>query len=635
MTEVKNKPLVSVIIPTYNRKEIISRSIQSVLNQTYENIELIIVDDGSTDGTKEFVLEKYGDAVVYVENQRKKGPSGARNYGTEIAKGEYIAFQDSDDEWSADKLEKQMAVLLANADMKMVYCKISCYWEGKFFWDIPSTKIPVEQKQGNLFPYLILYPLIGTPTMVLEKAAFISVGKFEETLGAFVDYEFSIRFSHEFLIGFAEDTYVKVYDSEGSVSKRWKEIVKTQVYIFQKWYAEYASLNLLRRKIALIIKSADEYGCKEFAIEELKKVHQISESQELYSVLEYLELGDESAYYKFKAEDKEKIIRIKDIIDRLYHRLEKCGMPWNANIEEALYKIIENLESFTEIYSSDHLRKTMKQMMNINDVMNLADGLTLLNKMSKVCDAILLHIEENMFQCNVCKNNVFFQPNYSERVRKQNGFVYWNAKVYLQSKRNYRCPVCKSTDRDRLIIAFLDMVRAENGETLQMLQIAPAPSVERYALSRSDICYESMDLAMPNVTFQADLQNTYMVEDETYDIIVCSHVLEHVQDDLQAMRELYRILKPQGVCIVLVPLFVGIMATDEQWGCTEEENWRRFGKGDRCRLYGKEDFIKRLDKVGFHVNELGKEWFGEEFYQRCGFDEYSILYVATKEMELI
>lgn len=96
---MKNKPLVSVIIPTYNRKETISRSIQSVLNQTYENIEVIVVDDGSTDGTKEYVLEKYIDAVVYVENQRKKGPSGARNYGVQIANGEYIAFQDSDDEW--------------------------------------------------------------------------------------------------------------------------------------------------------------------------------------------------------------------------------------------------------------------------------------------------------------------------------------------------------------------------------------------------------------------------------------------------------------------------------------------------------------------------------------------------------
>ena len=340
---------------------------------------------------------------------------------------------------------------------------------------------------------------------------------------------------------------------------------------------------------------------------------------------------------KFKVEGKEKIVHIRDMVDRLYHRLERFELSWNANIEEALYSVVESLKDYTEIYDLDQMWESIKQTMNVDDVKNLADGLTLVNKILKVCDTLLLYIENNMFQCNVCKNDVFFLPDSScdELMRKQSGFMYWNAKYQLQSKRNYKCPVCKSRDRDRLIIAFLEMVRAEKEETLRMLHVAPAPSVEDYALSRADIHYESMDLKMPNVTFQADLQNIFMVEDETYDIIVCSHVLEHVQDDIQAMNELHRILKPQGVCVVLVPLLVGKMDTDEQWGCTEEENWRCFGQGDHSRLYGKKDFTKRLDEVGFHVNELGKEWFGEEFYQKCGFDDDSLLYVATKEIELV
>ena len=599
---IEDMPLVSVIIPTYNRKETISRSIQSVLNQTYENVEIIVVDDGSTDGTKEHILEKYGDTVVYVENHRKKGPSGARNYGVQIANGKYIAFQDSDDEWNEKKLEKQMEILLTNTDIKMVYCEVARYREEEFLGTRPNSQMPIEQKQGALFSYLILNPLIGTPTMTVEKEAFISIGGFAETLGAAEDYEFSIRFSHEFLIGFAKDTYVKAYDSEGSVNKKWKEKIEAQIYIFQKWYAEYASLNLLRHKLALIIYEADCYGRRMFAIEELKKVHQISESQELYSALENLEFDDASADNKFKVEGKEKIIHIKDTMDRLYHKLEMCEIPWNANIGEVLYSVIESLKDYTEMYGLDQLRESIKQTMNGDDIKNLADGLVLIQEILKVCDVILAYIEEHMHWCNVCKNDVFFlpiPPDY-EKMRRQNGFMYWNAEFQLESKDNYTCPVCKSKDRDRLIIAFLEMIQAENEERLRMLQVAPSPAIENYALDRTDISYESTDLLMSNVTFQADLQNMNMAEDETYDIIVCAHVLGHAEDELQAMRELYRILKPQGVCIVLAPMLV-----------------------------------RKMDKVGFHVNELGKEWFGEEFYQRCGFDEYSILYVATKEIELI
>lgn len=240
-------------------------------------------------------------------------------------------------------------------------------------------------------------------------------------------------------------------------------------------------------------------------------------------------------------------------------------------------------------------------------------------------------------RCNACGSDVFFNPipTHYETKRKKYGFLYWNADFQLESKENYECPVCEAYDRERLMIAFLEEVQAERGEKLRMLHIAPSPAMERYALGREDIRYESTDLMMPDVTFQADLQHMDMVEDETYDIIVCSHVLEHVEDDARAMSELYRMLKPEGVCLVLVPLIAGKQDTEEQWGCSEEENWRRFGQWDHSRLYGRNDFIRRLQEAGFYVNELGKEWFGEDFYQHHGFDDLSILYVATRDIRLV
>lgn len=178
---------------------------------------------------------------------------------------------------------------------------------------------------------------------------------------------------------------------------------------------------------------------------------------------------------------------------------------------------------------------------------------------------------------------------------------------------------------------FCSYIKSENNQKIKVLQIAPDSVIERYLRAREDVIYESTDLYMDNVTFKADIQKMDMVDSNYYDLVICTHVLEHVKDDISAMKELYRILKAEGLCIVLVPLIVGLENTDEQWGCSEEENWHRFGQGDHCRLYARDDFMKRLEAVGFQVNELGEKWFGADLYKKCGFDRNSILYVLSKQ----
>lgn len=181
------------------------------------------------------------------------------------------------------------------------------------------------------------------------------------------------------------------------------------------------------------------------------------------------------------------------------------------------------------------------------------------------------------------------------------------------------------------MIAFLQDIRPEGDEKIKMLHIAPSEVLEKWAKEQDYIDYESTDLEMQGVSFLADIQDMHMVPDETYDIVICSHVLEHVEDDRKAMAELCRITKSKGLCIVLVPLMVGLEQTDEEWGCSQDENWKRFGQHDHCRLYAVSDFVSRLQESGFYVTEIGEDWFGKAFYEECGFDEYSILYVATKE----
>lgn len=107
--EIK-EPTVSIIIPTYNRSKTIKRSINSVLYQTYDDFEIIVIDDGSSDGTDKVIKEFNDSRIKYVRHELNRGASAARNTGIKLSRGKYIAFQDSDDVWVPDKLEKQMNV---------------------------------------------------------------------------------------------------------------------------------------------------------------------------------------------------------------------------------------------------------------------------------------------------------------------------------------------------------------------------------------------------------------------------------------------------------------------------------------------------------------------------------------------
>jgi len=117
---IQQDPLVSIVIPTYNYGNFVSEAVDSALAQTYNNIEVIVVDDGSTDNTKD-VLVKYNESIRYIHKENAGLPA-ARNTGIEQAKGEYIAFLDSDDQWLADKVELQMEIFKSNDQVGLVSC---------------------------------------------------------------------------------------------------------------------------------------------------------------------------------------------------------------------------------------------------------------------------------------------------------------------------------------------------------------------------------------------------------------------------------------------------------------------------------------------------------------------------------
>lgn len=226
-------PIVSIIIPTYNRANLIGKSIDSVLNQTFKDFEVIIVDDGSTDDTKN-VVESFNDIrIIYIRNKKNKGACFARNIGIKIAKGEFIAFQDSDDEWLPKKLEKQINVFKTLPQENIVY---TGFWKIK---DDKKTYIPlnrVKQKEGNIYKELLKGNFISTQTLLVRKKCFEKSGIFDENLPRFQDWELVLRLSKYYNFKFIDKPLVLCYFTAKSISTDSDALLKAFKTIEEKYF---------------------------------------------------------------------------------------------------------------------------------------------------------------------------------------------------------------------------------------------------------------------------------------------------------------------------------------------------------------------------------------------------------------
>ena len=188
-------PLISVIIPTYNRADTLLDAIRSVLSQTYNNIELIVVDDGSTDGTAE-IIEVFSDQVISLKTLKNSGACAARNLGLEVSSAEYVAFLDSDDLWLPNKLEEQLAVLLS---LPPEYCGVYSGYTRSRMNDHQCRGLDVVPR-SEVTPSQILgrNTIGGMSCALLRKSAVMQVGAFDESLPASQDWDLWIRLLDQF-----------------------------------------------------------------------------------------------------------------------------------------------------------------------------------------------------------------------------------------------------------------------------------------------------------------------------------------------------------------------------------------------------------------------------------------------------
>ena len=227
-------PAISVVLPTYNRALTLERAIDSVLNQTFADFELVVIDDGSTDRT-DLVLGKYASrGDVKILSTPHRGCSAARNIGISSSRGRYVAFQDSDDQWEPRKLETAMAALEGTGP------EIGVFYSDMLLV-LPDGRSDVlkspEVKQGVLVDERTLdYQVrcIGIQSAVIKRECFLETGCFDEALPRFIDLDLLIRLSDRFQFVRSPEVLVKYFIGDG-ISVNRPALVAARRHLLHKY----------------------------------------------------------------------------------------------------------------------------------------------------------------------------------------------------------------------------------------------------------------------------------------------------------------------------------------------------------------------------------------------------------------
>lgn len=217
---LKKNKLVSVIIPTYNRREFLEETILSAVKQTYIEIEILVIDDGSTDNYAESICKKFDNCKYYYK--KNGGVSSARNYGIEKANGSFIAFLDDDDLWKENKIELQVNLLNKNRTVSCIHSAAMVINEkgvstGKI---IGASKLKAHKRSGYVFWNALSVWLVKAPTPLIRKSVFKTDMMFDETLKAGEDADFYQRLFYRHTVLYLSEplAYYREYDDSRRLS---------------------------------------------------------------------------------------------------------------------------------------------------------------------------------------------------------------------------------------------------------------------------------------------------------------------------------------------------------------------------------------------------------------------------------
>jgi len=511
---MKYTPKVSILIPAYNRPHYLDVALKSALNQTYENIEIVISDDSTTNDVQDMVqtyLREHSN-IIYHRNEK---PLVGENYNKclELSSGEYINFLMDDDVFHPEKIERMVPYLLDYPHVTLVTSYRKYIDEDGNELPDDAGNAPIAQNDsilngrelGNLI-LSKLFNLIGEPTTVLFRRS---------------------------------------------------DLVEWGTY---KGKNHYVFLNDLAAWIELMSK-----GDVAYLVRPLSYFRRHSGQNQTNPKYAY--------------------VKVRNGFDLIQDARNDGFLRDQRDYKEALMTYLQLCLSVAASYSRTEHQHYVRGI-----------GLE-----QYVAQAYRLYLEEP---------DTYFCPLCDSRFTR---FVPWDDKhdhpfyeFEMYNKYTAICPACGAFDRERFYKLYLERVeRLNHSGSRAILHVAPEAQLRKWIKSMSVHSYICGDLyPQDREMIKLDVTDIHF-EDHTFDIILCSHVLEHVPDDRKAMRELFRVLKPNGFAIVNVPIALNINQTYEDFPIMDPaERLKHFGQEDYVRIYAKRDFADRLREAGFTVEEF-------------------------------
>ena len=254
---------VSIIMPSYKRhRDLVNRAIQSLLAQTYPNIEIILVDDNAREDLVSYreelqslVADLNSDKIIYLQNRENLGGAGARNEGVRVATGQYVTFLDDDDLYLPEKIEKQLAFMLEN-DLDMSFTKLCIYNEKDKLIDVREHEI-LSFESDYLKRYHLTKQITGTPTFMMKREVLVEIGGFEIVPMGQEYYLMQKILWADYKVGYFPECYIKAYrtDAEAISTGKNKITGEKSLYKFKKGF-----FKILSRKERRYVK------CRHYAV---------------------------------------------------------------------------------------------------------------------------------------------------------------------------------------------------------------------------------------------------------------------------------------------------------------------------------------------------------------------------------
>lgn len=234
-----NEPTISVVIPVYEQPQLLNEALDSVMKQTFNDIEAIVVDDASDTDFKP-IIDRYGDQVRLLNHDENKGAAEARNTGIDAARGEYVAFLDADDRWISTKLEKQLEVFeRAEANLGLVYTGFVQYELDGTEWErYPNARGDIyleELERDRVHP---------TSTVMVRWECLERVGGFDPSLPSRQDYDLWIRITEHYKVGYVDEILVDKREQSDSISKDFDRRIEGDLAVFEKVKDRTADLGM-------------------------------------------------------------------------------------------------------------------------------------------------------------------------------------------------------------------------------------------------------------------------------------------------------------------------------------------------------------------------------------------------------